>query len=141
MDFNEYQEKVARTAVYPNVGANQLYPAIGLAGEVGETIDAFAFDTFGVLRSAMCIIALLTGLAKETGEVSEAVKKLHRDLNAIISDEKRDQIKKELGDVLWYVASLARECDIKLEDVAQANIDKLSRRLDNNTLHGSGNDR
>ena len=39
MDLNEYQQKASKTALYPNVGDNPIYPTLGLAGEAGEVAD------------------------------------------------------------------------------------------------------
>ena len=39
MDLNEYQQKARKTALYPNVGDNPIYPTLGLAGEAGEVAD------------------------------------------------------------------------------------------------------
>ena len=36
MNFNEYQEEAAKTAVYPDIGNNLWYPGLGLGGEAGE---------------------------------------------------------------------------------------------------------
>jgi NTP pyrophosphatase (non-canonical NTP hydrolase) len=36
MTFREYQEKASQTAIYPNIGENFIYPALGLVGEAGE---------------------------------------------------------------------------------------------------------
>jgi len=81
------------------------------------------------------------GLAGEAGEVAEKIKKVLRDGNGIVSDEKREEITKELGDVLWYVANLSTELKINLEDVASKNIEKLQSRQQRNELHGSGDNR
>lgn len=81
------------------------------------------------------------GLTGEAGEVAEKVKKIIRDENGIISDEKREEVKKELGDVLWYVSQTATEFNIDLEDIVQKNIEKLQSRLKRNQLSGSGDNR
>ena len=81
------------------------------------------------------------GLAGEAGEVCEKVKKLYRDDEGILSNERRDAIKKELGDVLWYVANVAAECKLEMCDIAQANIDKLFSRKERGVLKGSGDNR
>jgi NTP pyrophosphatase (non-canonical NTP hydrolase) len=51
------------------------------------------------------------------------------------------EIKAEIGDCLWYIAVLADDFNIKLSDIASANIEKLALRQKNNTIHGSGDDR
>ena len=81
------------------------------------------------------------GLTGEAGEVSDKIKKIMRDDNMIVSDEKRLAIKKELGDVLWYIANLSTELGFNLDDVAQTNLDKLFKRKDEGKLGGSGDDR
>lgn len=40
----------------------------------------------------------------------------------------KEHLAKELGDVAWYIAEAATALDISLEDIFQANIDKLKRR-------------
>ena len=109
MNFQEYQESARKTAIYPQLGNNLWYPALGLCGEAGE--------------------------------VAEKIKKLHRDSNGVVSYDKRLEIKKELGDVLWYISNLASELGLSLEEVAELNIQKLHDRQSNNKLHGSGDNR
>lgn len=81
------------------------------------------------------------GLVGEAGEVAEKIKKVIRDDNGIISEEKKLEIEKELGDVLWYLAQLSTELKITLEDVAQSNLEKLKSRLERNCIKGSGDNR
>ena len=81
------------------------------------------------------------GLAGEAGEVAEKIKKVIRDGNGIVTEEKKTEITKELGDVLWYVANLAKELGISMDDVAQKNIEKLQSRQQRGELHGSGDNR
>ncbi len=81
------------------------------------------------------------GLAGEAGEVSEKIKKVIRDHGGIVKDEHREEIKKELGDVLWYVAQISTELDISMHDVAVANLDKLMSRKERGTIKGSGDNR
>jgi len=81
------------------------------------------------------------GLAGEAGEVAEKIKKILRDKNGLITDEDRQEISKELGDVLWYVAQIATELKLNLNDVAQNNLDKLFSRLERNKLQGNGDNR
>ena len=87
------------------------------------------------------LIYTTLGLAGETGEVVEKIKKLYRNDNGIISDEKKEDIKREMGDVLWYLSQMARVLDLDLEEVAQANIDKLKDRQERDVLKSQGDNR
>jgi NTP pyrophosphatase (non-canonical NTP hydrolase) len=80
------------------------------------------------------------GLVNEAGEVGGQVKKAWRD-DGFVTDERRKAIKKELGDVLWYVARVAADLDIDLSECAQENLDKLRSRKERGVLQGSGDDR
>ena len=81
------------------------------------------------------------GLAGEAGEVAEHAKKTIRDDGGEVSDERRAAIAKELGDVLWYVAQLASELGLELEDIARENLEKLFSRQRRGVLSGSGDER
>lgn len=81
------------------------------------------------------------GLCGEAGEVAEKMKKAMRDEGGVISEKRREETIKELGDVLWYVAMLASEMNVTLGDVAQRNADKLASRKERNVLQGSGDNR
>ena len=76
------------------------------------------------------------GLCGEVGEIAEKIKKIIRDEDSVLTDEK-----KELGDVLWYLSVLASELRLELDDVAQSNLEKLKDRKDRNKLKGSGDNR
>ncbi len=81
------------------------------------------------------------GLCGESGEIAEKVKKLDRDRGGVMDDAWKEEMKKELGDVLWYVAQAAFELEFDLEAVAQLNVEKLRSRLARQTLHGDGDNR
>lgn len=81
------------------------------------------------------------GLCGEAGEVAEKIKKMIRDDDGVLTDERRAALSKELGDVLWYLAQIATEADLQLDTIAEANIEKLSSRQRRNVLQGSGDDR
>ena len=81
------------------------------------------------------------GLVGEAGEVAEKVKKVIRDKNGIFDDESKKAIKKELGDVLWYLSNLSTELGFELDDVASVNLLKLKLRSARNTISGSGDER
>lgn len=78
------------------------------------------------------------GLAGESGEVCEKVKKAIRDDDGRMTDERRALLSKELGDVLWYIATLATELGLDLDAIAAENLAKLAARKANGTLHGNG---
>lgn len=111
MNMTEYQLKCKETAVYPCQH-----------GHVG----------------LMYVTLKLNG---EAGEVAELVGKALRDDEGMISNERREKLAKELGDVLWYVAMIADELDLNLGEVARLNLEKLASRKERNNLHGSGSDR
>src|ERR687896_311705 len=79
------------------------------------------------------------GLCGEAGEVAEKVKKTLRDDGGVLSDERREALSRELGDVLWYLSQLATEAD--LDTIAEENLDKLLSRQERGVLRGSGDDR
>jgi NTP pyrophosphatase (non-canonical NTP hydrolase) len=81
------------------------------------------------------------GLAGEAGEVAEHAKKAIRDDDGQVTEERRAAMAKELGDVLWYVAQLASELKLDLEEIANANLEKLMSRQKRGVLSGSGDDR
>jgi len=116
MDFKEYQEKAVSTAIYPFVKVD------GNDEHIRYVYPAI-------------------GLCGEAGEVAEKVKKLLRDKRGVLTQESRDAVAKELGDVLWYVAALAQEIGVPMEDIAKANIEKLFSRKERGVLGGSGDNR
>ena len=72
------------------------------------------------------------GLAGEAGEVANIVKKIQRDFGGKITDEIRTKLKDELGDVLWYISACSDELGLTLDEVAEFNIEKLTKRHKNN---------
>lgn len=81
------------------------------------------------------------GLAGEAGEVCEKVKKVMRDSDGILSETVVEDLKKELGDVLWYLSAIASELETSLGEIAAINIEKLLSRQARGKLGGSGDDR
>ena len=68
----------------------------------------------------------LLGMVGEAGSVATEYKKLLRDGTGHVAWKAR--FREELGDVLWYVASLANHLDLDLDDVARANLEKTADR-------------
>jgi NTP pyrophosphatase (non-canonical NTP hydrolase) len=87
------------------------------------------------------IIYPCIGLAGETGEVCEKIKKVLRDNDSIFDDKRKEEIKKELGDVLWYVSAIATDLGLNLDEIAEDNIEKLFKRKKDNKIQGSGDNR
>jgi NTP pyrophosphatase (non-canonical NTP hydrolase) len=81
------------------------------------------------------------GLVNEAGEVAGKIKKVFRDKGGEISEETRDALKAELGDVLWYVAQVATELELSLDEIAEYNLAKLYDRLERGKIKGEGDHR
>ena len=84
------------------------------------------------------LIYPILGLCGESGELAEKMKKLIRDDGGVLTDERRMLMKKELGDVLWYVSQVARELGVTLDEIAAENLAKLASRAERGTLNGNG---
>ena len=97
--------------------------------------------TTAIYPREQAIIYPTLGLTGEAGEVANKVKKIIRDGSDSKDEKLVSEIKAEIGDCLWYIAVLADDFNIKLSDIASANIEKLALRQKNNTIHGSGDDR
>lgn len=122
MDFKEYQDKSANTAIYLNK-VKQEFPEL----------DSKILRVLGISYAAL-------GMG-EAGEIQGKIKKIIRDSGGTISDEIKHAIGAEIGDLLWYCAAMCRELEISLEQVAIDNIEKLQSRKDRNVLTGSGDNR
>jgi NTP pyrophosphatase (non-canonical NTP hydrolase) len=81
------------------------------------------------------------GITGEAGEVADHVKKMLRDDEGHLTNDRKQALKKELGDVLWYVARMAGKLGYTLENVAVTNLSKIQDRLNRNVQHGSGDNR
>lgn len=127
LTFNSYQKVTNKTAIYHQ--STQQF--------------IFANKPDGS-RSASDLLSLfycVTKLTGEAGEVAQLAGKLIRDHDGVVTSEFINKMKMELGDVLWYVAQLAEWCDIPLDEVGEANIQKLQSRKDRGKLRGSGDNR
>lgn len=79
---------------------------------------------------------LALGITGEAGEIAEKIKKKERDGNL---DE--EDLAKEIGDVIWYLAQLAEELGYNLDEIAEENLEKLRDREERNEISGSGDNR
>ena len=87
------------------------------------------------------LISQIFGLVGESGEVAEKFKKIIRDKQGSLSGEDKAEILKELGDILWYVNSVASLLGSSLEEVAKKNLDKVLSRKARGVTKGSGDNR
>ena len=94
-----------------------------------------AFET--AMESSKNIFYMTMGLCGEAGEIANKVKKVMRDAKS----PDREDLKKELGDCLWYVAGMATVLGIELSDIADANLIKLHSRKARGVIEGSGDNR
>jgi len=92
--------------------------------------------TTAIYPASVQVLYPTLGLAGEAGEVANKVKKILRD-----GKLDKEAIGSEIGDCLWYIAAICKDLGLKMEDVAQANLDKLRQRQEKGTLSGSGDAR
>lgn len=81
------------------------------------------------------------GLFGESGEIANKIKKVVRDDSNKITNERKEEIAGEVGDMLWYTAQLLTELKINFSDVVNHNLVKISKRVKENKIHGSGDNR
>ena len=112
--------------------------------DIGMTLDEYqdlAMES-AVYDPRFAIVYPALKLSGEAGEVSEKIGKRLRDMDGDLTDpDWQDAVAKELGDVLWYIAALARDIGWSLEEVAEANLSKLASRMERGVISGSGDDR
>lgn len=113
MTFDDYQKKAITTDVY---------------GGKGDILS-------------VAFVNKVLGLAGEAGEVAEKVKKLQRNNDGKLNDKDREEMLKELGDVLWYLSAITHYLGGSLDQVAQDNIAKLFDRKKRNVIKGQGDNR
>jgi NTP pyrophosphatase (non-canonical NTP hydrolase) len=90
------------------------------------------------LPTADSLYALLN-LCSEVGELQGLIAKTIRD--GVDKDTYPTLLKKELGDILWCLSAVCLDNGLLLDDVAQANLEKLASRKEAGTLSGSGDTR
>jgi len=106
-----------------------------------NTYQKKALSTAVYPRRGANIIYPLLGLSGEVGEVCGKMKKVIRDNRGVLSEERRLEMVDELGDCLWYVAVLAYELSVTLDELAHINVRKLASRKRRGVLKGVGDKR
>lgn len=97
--------------------------------------------TWNVIPMDNPIVYPTLGLVNEAGEVAGKIKKIFRDKGGVIGEQEREALKQELGDVLWYLTQICTELGLSLEQVAEANLEKLFSRLARGQIRGEGDER
>lgn len=87
------------------------------------------------------IMHWVLGITGEAGEIAEKVKKIIRDKNGVFTPEDKLELSKEIGDVLWYLATLAHQLDVPFSEIANGNLEKLASRKARGVIGGSGDNR
>ena len=107
------------------------------------TLDEYQNHALGtaIYPKQYKIIYPALGITGEAGECSDKVKKVIRDNNGEFTDDKKREIAKEIGDVLWYCATLAHDIGYTLEEIGEMNVAKLSSRKERNKINGNGDNR
>jgi len=128
VDLNEYQARAGDSDNCAHIGLT--YYALGLAGEAGEAADKLKKHFRDDVRcSADCLA--------HTGYEHHVDCLLPTDMTPF----RREAFKKELGDVLWYVARFAHHLGFSLEEIGVHNIEKLASRMERGVLGGEGDER
>lgn len=124
MTLNDYQIKAMTTCTASSM--NDTYLLFGLVAEVGELADKVA------KAKRKEIITISGNQILPNVPSKENAKDFNDFVNGFV---------KELGDVLWFVALIAKHAGLTLEEVAQLNLDKLADRAKRNVIIGEGDNR
>ena len=119
IDLNKYVEFVNTTTSNPS---KEHTPFIDRLMELREK----GFPTERLLTAAV-------GMSAEAGEFTEIVKKIVFQ-GKPVNEENIFHLKRELGDIMWYVSQACIGLDISLEEVIQMNFEKLSARYPEGTF-------
>lgn len=110
---------------------------ISMGDYQNRTAETAIYPRDGITGVLYCAL----GLMNEAGEVGGKIKKILRDDNGEIADEKREALAGEMGDVLWYISQLCSELGLAMDEVARENLKKLASRKERGKLKGSGDNR
>ena len=114
MTFNEYQKQAITTDT-------------SIGGMSGLTDPMFLDKAFG--------------LVGEAGEFAEKLKKIYREKGGKFDDFDKQELVKELGDVLWYLSAVLYYFDVSFDDLAASNLEKVLSRKARGVTMGSGDNR
>lgn len=114
----------------------------GIDIEHMSDLDSYQEQAYSYAKpTAKSLLYLIPGLTGEAGEVASLYAKWIRDTQLGVRMPVKEEMMKELGDCMWFVASIAKLYDVKLSDIAKMNIEKLEGRLQRGTIGGTGDNR
>jgi NTP pyrophosphatase (non-canonical NTP hydrolase) len=106
--------------------------------------QALTTDSFGgknVPVTDPAFVAKILGLVGEAGEVAEKFKKIIRNKSGKMDETDRQEVIKELGDLLWYISVMSHYLGADLDEVAKNNLAKLADRHSRGVIKSSGDNR
>jgi NTP pyrophosphatase (non-canonical NTP hydrolase) len=92
-------------------------------------------------RTETVLPTLVLALASEAGEVAGKVSKMFRDEGGALTEQRKQEILLELGDVLYFVSAICTALDVPLEQVANMNLQKIASRMMRGKIGGDGDNR
>ena len=113
IDLKKYVEFVDTTTSYPSKDYNHFLNKV-------QNLHSQGFPTERLLTAAV-------GMSAEAGEFTEVVKKIIFQ-GKPVNEENLFHLKRELGDIMWYVSQACLGLGVTLEEVIQMNFEKLSSR-------------
>jgi NTP pyrophosphatase (non-canonical NTP hydrolase) len=119
IDLNKYVEFVDTTTSKPSKQYSDFQDRL-------QALEIQGFPTERLLTAAV-------GMSAEAGEFTEIVKKIIFQ-GKPVNQENLFHLKRELGDIMWYVSQACIGLDISLEEVIQMNYEKLSARYPEGTF-------
>jgi len=105
------------------------------------TLNEYQIEAMKFANYDLRILYPVIGLAGETGEVAEKIKKWMRTKRKHLNEDERNEIAKELGDVLWYITALSNDLNLTLDFIACTNLNKLTDRKKRGKIYGEGDNR
>lgn len=131
-ELNDYQRIATKSAIYPGKGTpfGLMYAALGLAeaGEVQNKVKK-AFRDDDILQM------------QRENQWDDENHSAYLVACGKLAPERRAQIIKELGGVLWYIAAVCDEIGATMSEVALQNLEELCSRGERGTLRGDGDNR
>ena len=165
MEINKYSEMARKTAIYPNLGDNYTYPLLGLIEESAEVDEKIMLginkeeiikelgDVYWYLSSCSDELNLKLedilnnpkesnlSLSLEGSKIAGYLKKLMRDDNGVLNEDKKIKIVDSLKKIAFLMNKYEKDYQVSQKIIMEKNIEKLYSRKERGTLKGSGDNR